>query len=296
MSGDRRGLTLTEVIIVLVLIVLIVVVGLMALPRGREESRLAACRNNLRQFGIALALFEQSRRQLPEVPEAGREGLSVPEALLGELGLPDFTTLNDPKTRPPGSKAGPPPAPGRLPGFVCASDPIATSGIFPAPISYRATTGSRPDGGDGVFAPGRRTSIAEVEAADGADYTAAFSERLVGDGRIGSNSPRNYAVVPGPIPADGCPPGPDSAHRGDAGSDWSVASWPFTIYNHARPPGAGSSCVATDGRTALVGASSGHPGRVHLLMLGGAVRPIALGIDPVVWRRLATIDDGSREP
>jgi prepilin-type N-terminal cleavage/methylation domain-containing protein len=297
MIEDRRGRTLAEVIVVLAIVAVLVLAILMALPRGRESARMVGCQDNLRRFGFALALFDQSRGHLPEVAEAGKEGVAIPAALLGELGLADFSVLVDPKSRPKGSRPGPTPGPSRVPGFICASDPRATSDQFAAPISYRATTGGRTGGGDGIFAPGRRIAIADVEAADGADFTAAFSERLVGDGRSGSRSPRNYAVVAGPIGPDGCPPCPDSAYRGDAGSDWSASSWGFTIYNHARPPGASASCVANDGRTASVGASSGHVGRVHLLMIGGAVRPVALGVDPDVWRRLATVDDrGSSRP
>lgn len=291
MPGDHRGMTLTELLVVLVIAGLIVLMALMALPRGRETARLAGCRDNLRRFGWALALYDQARGRLPEVPEPGQAGTGVPAALLGELGLADFSALVDPRSRPPGSRPGPPPGPGRVPGFLCGSDPIATSNRFAAPISYRATTGSGTDGGDGIFAPGRRLAIADVEAADGVEYTAAFSERLVGDGQPGSRTPRNYALVPGPVPSDGCPPCPDSSYRGEAGSDWTSASWPSTIYNHAQPPGTAASCVASDGRTANLGASSGHVNRVHVLMLGGAVRPVATRVDPDVWRRLSTVND-----
>src|SRR2546426_169739 len=62
--------------------------------------------------------------------------------------------------------------PRRVTGFVCASDPNAIAGIFPAPVSYRATTGDVPDGRNGAFAPCRRISIAQVEASDGSSYTA----------------------------------------------------------------------------------------------------------------------------
>lgn len=291
MIEARRGRTLTEVLVVLAVVGAIGIVILMALPRGRETSREMGCQDNLRRFGAALALFDQTRGHLPEVPKAGTEGVGIPASLLGELGLTDFSALSDPKFRPTGRRPGPPPGPSRVPGFVCASDPRAISDQFAAPISYRATTGGRTDGGDGIFAPGRRMMIAEVEAADGADYTAAFSERLVGDGRPGAPSPRNYAVVAGPIGGATCPRCPDSSYRGDAGSDWTVPTWGFTLYNHARPPGASTSCVARDGRTANLGASSGHAGRVHLLLMGGAVRPVLIGVDPEVWRRLATVDD-----
>ena len=102
--------------------------------------------------------------------------------MLLELGQPDFLDLRDPKQPPPrrpDALTGERP----IPGFVCPSEPRATAAHFPAPISYRATTGDTPRGENGAFAPGRQVRLADVEAGDGLSYTAAFAERLVGDGR-----------------------------------------------------------------------------------------------------------------
>ena len=45
---------------------------LMAMPRGRESARLAACQKNLAQIGLALALYDQTQRCLPTIGEPAR--------------------------------------------------------------------------------------------------------------------------------------------------------------------------------------------------------------------------------
>src|SRR4051812_16877147 len=249
-GGRRRGLSAVEVIVLITLMGLFVMVAVMMLPRGREAARMAGCRRNLMQIGVALALYDQSQQSLPLIPPPGdasagaaaAAGVTGPlTALLAELGLPDFTGLEDSKNRPP-TRPGPAPGERRVPGFVCASDPHAIAALFPAPVSYRATTGDAPDGRDGAFAPGRRVGIDEIEATDGAGYTAAFSERLAGDGRDEHPATSNYALVPGPLDGAGCPQAAPDAWRGDAGSSWVAADWRSTLYNHALTPGASPSC------------------------------------------------------
>jgi prepilin-type processing-associated H-X9-DG protein len=91
--------------------------------------------------------------------------------------------------------------------------------------------------------------------------------------------------VPGPVGAEDCPDAPDHSRRLDAGSSWESADWPSTLYNHAMTPNASPSCVASDGRTARMGASSNHANRVNVLMLGGSVRGFTPTVDPEVWKK-----------
>lgn len=292
----RAGLGAAEVVVVLA----IVAVGLLALlamlPRSREKARAVACQQNLRQIGKALTLYAEENGAFPSVPQLGpleRPARPGPlAAMLGDLGLDDFRSLGD-EDRPKGRGApGLRSAERPVPGFTCPSDPGATSGRFPAPVSYRAVAGAGPDGRDGPFAPGRRTSPAEIEAADGLAYTAAFVERLVGDGRDGSAAAGNFALVPDPITIDGAPTAPSfDAWRGGAGSSWADADWRSSLANHALPPGGHPSLIAADGRTARMGASSGHGGRVHALILDGSVRAYSYRTDLTIWRALATTRD-----
>jgi hypothetical protein len=207
--------------------------------------------------------------------------------MLATLGQPDFTAFRDP-TSPPVQLATGPLVERTIPGLLCPTDRNALASSFPAPVSYRANTGDTSDGRGGPFAIGRPATLAEVDAADGASFTAAFSERLVGDGRPGIPSPANYALVPGPIGESGGPTPPAASWRGDAGSSWLRSDWRSTLYSHLPPPGS-RSCIADDGRTAFLGASSAHPEGVHVLLLDGSLRTYKTSVAPPVWRALGTV-------
>jgi prepilin-type processing-associated H-X9-DG protein len=263
-----------------------VIMGLLALcvltilPRQRESARMAACQRNLMQIGAALVHYDHGQQFLLQVPPLGaapaEQGDSPLKALLADLGLPDLTDTER-----------------RVPGFICSSDPNATAGLFPAPISYRACTGDTSDGQHGAFAPGRRVSIAHIEAADGASYTAGFAERLVGDNQSAHRTPNNYALAPGPLRGTSCPSLRGSAWRGDAGRSWVVSNWQSTLYNHALAPGGRPSCIAGDHRKAFMGASSGHTSGVNVLLFDGSARTFTPTINPKIWREWATVPEAT---
>ncbi len=138
----------------------------------------------------------------------------------------------------------------------------------------------------------RKTSIATIERADGASYTVAASERLIGSG-VDAWDASSYFVVAGDVAPDGCPVSEATRQfRGDAGSDWRIHGWKDTLYNHASRPNAGASCISDDGRSAFLGASSGHPGLVNTLMFDGGVRTYTNKVDPIIWRDAATMGVG----
>ncbi len=292
-------------IVILLLVAVLGLFMLMALPRGREQARLTACQKNLAQIGLALALYNQTQHQLPTIERLERIGNTETSGspgplmiLLQTLGQADFLMLSP--------NSGLPPPTGvvvgevRVPGFVCSSDPNATAGRFRAPVSYRGCTGSNFLGRDGLFAPGRQLSLSDIEQGRGSSFTAAFSERLVGDNREGDPSPGNYASATGPLSAQGCSLLWLKTHganwRDDAGSSWVVSGYRSTLYNHALQPGSPLSCVALDGESAYMGASSGHIRGVNLLMLDGTVKLVLPSIDSKVWKDLATVPEPSPGP
>ncbi len=302
----RAGLTMIDLVVVLFLASVVVLVMLIAMPRGREQARLTACQKNLAQIGLALALYDQTQHQLPMIDRAepidsGRQQDGNPgplKILLQTLGQADLLGLA-PNAGPP-HPSGPVPGEIPVPGFVCSSDPNATAGLFNAPISYRGSTGDDPLGRNGVFAPGRRVSLAQIEQGNGSSYTAACSERLVGDRLDGHPAAWNYAAAAGPLPAGGCSLTwlkDQGAHwRGDAGSSWVAAGYRSTLYNHALRPGSALSCAALDGQSAYMGASSGHTRGVNLLMLDGSVKLVQPSIDSKVWRNFAAVADPVPHP
>jgi Protein of unknown function (DUF1559) len=294
----RGGYGAVDVLVALFIVSVVSIVLLMAMPRGRESARLSSCQKNLSQIGLALALYDQTQHSLPTVstlaaiesPDQG--GSPGPlRILLETFGLSDFSGLSAGAPIP--KHTGP--VPGDIPvaGFICASDPNATAGLFRAPVSYRGTTGDDFRGRSGIFAPGRRIRMAEVEQLKGTSYTAAFSERLVGDHRESQISPWNYVVISGSLPPECCTmevlQAQGARWRGDAGSSWYTADYRSTLYNHALQPNAKLSCMAADGATAFMGASSGHTRGINLLVLDASVRLIRSTIAARVWHQFATV-------
>jgi hypothetical protein len=283
-------------LVVLVIVALTVLFLLLAVPRGREQARLAACQRNLGQIGIALSLYDQMHQNLPAIAELTPVDEPLPHApasplrtLLATLQLPDLTKLDSSK-RMPEPRPGEVPGEMPVPGFVCSSDPGATVLQFTAALSYRATTGAGFAGDDGAFASGRVISLSEIESRDGRGYTAGFSERLVGDNQPDHDSPVNYQVSKAPLTSSGCLSGADpSSWRGDAGSSWTAANYRSTLYNHSLRPGGSPSCITSDGKSAFMGASSGHVRGVNLLRLDGSVTLVRPSIDQIVWQELARI-------
>jgi Protein of unknown function (DUF1559) len=269
---------------------------LMGLTRARENARLTGCTSNLSKIGFSLALYDQMHGHLPSLGDPAAPGVPVPKEpagplklLLESLDVPDLNELKDGKTRP---KRRPSQVPGEVPvpGFFCRSDPNAIAGQFPAPVSYRAATGDTYRGDNGAFAPGRSWSLADFEARDGLSYTAAFSERLTGTGGDGPEGLPSYRIVAPPLSDAGCPePIGLSGLRNDAGSSWIGNDYRSTLYNHALPPNGRPSCIADDGRSAFMGASSGHVRGVNLLRLDGSVSLTVPSIAPRVWRDFAAI-------
>jgi hypothetical protein len=283
------------VLVVLAIIAVTALFILVAMSRGREEARMAACRSNLAHIGVALALCDHIAG-IPTLKPPGRldaPGSQLPAGplrmLLETLQLPDLTELKDPTT-PPQARPGQIPGEMPVPGFVCASDPNALANRFIAPTSYRAVTGDGPAGDNGAFAPGRVLRLQDVEAGDGTSYTAACSERLIGDGHPGHAALCNYHVASGPLSLPACPTSTDPADwRGDAGASWRSSDYRYTLYNHALAPSSAPSCIASDGKTAFMGASSGHVRGVNLLLLDGSVTVVRPSVAPVIWKELARI-------
>lgn len=287
--GSRRpGRGLVEVIVVVAILGFAGLWVLMALPRGRETARMAGCQKNLMHLGVGLQMYHQLAGHYPEVPSPLGPGGDGPiKAMLDALVVPDLLELQDPAKPPKPSQS--PPRGSRVPGLACPSDPNAMGSSTLPVVSYRANTGNDPAGKGGPFEPGRAITSSRIEAADGLAYTAGFAERSVGDRRDGEPTPWNYATSPASLNRGGCPELPADRWRGDAGSDWFEASWRSTLYGHLLVPNASRSCIAEDGRTGLMGASSGHVNRVNVLMMDGSLKVVSPSIDPKIWEAMGTV-------
>lgn len=62
----RRGFTLIELLVVIAVIAILIALLLPAVQQAREAARKSQCRNNLKQFGLALHSYHDSIRALPK--------------------------------------------------------------------------------------------------------------------------------------------------------------------------------------------------------------------------------------
>ncbi|MBC7856638.1 MAG: DUF1559 domain-containing protein, partial [Pirellulaceae bacterium] len=103
---NRRAFTLLELIVCVAIIGLVLALCLPAIQYGREAARRTQCSSNLRQFALAVSLYESNWRVFP--PGSNVEARSVhfvclPYMEQGELGAAALgnTTLNVPIFRCP---------------------------------------------------------------------------------------------------------------------------------------------------------------------------------------------------
>ena len=292
-------MSVVEVVVVLAIVALLAVFVLMSLPRQRESARLAGCQKNLMQIGIALAIYDQSERHLPTVPalsgDATRRADSPLRALLEGLALPDLRDLEDSKQhadeaagirprgapraglhlpqRPERERAALPRA-DQLPGHDRRHARRAKRGLRP-----RTSDEHRRDRGRGWHELHRRL-------------------RRATRGDRPPQRPRREELCRRPRPARrlGLPAGRSRRLSRRCRLLVALSDWRSTLYNHALTPDAGPSCIADDGRSAFMGASSGHVDRVNVLIFDGGVRIFTPRVDPKVWRAWATTHTPATTP
>lgn len=192
---DRRdGFTLIELLVVIAIIAILIALLLPAVQQAREAARRTQCKNNLKQYGLALHNYHDVHSRFPpsmiySATLPGSRWWSWHVSILPQLeqaNLHQQINTNIDALYAANALGNSQYTSVRLPVHNCASDP--NGGIFSRPgqipdlatTNYLACRGSVrfPDPGNGIF-PDRNVSTRMRDITDGTSNTIMVGERPV---------------------------------------------------------------------------------------------------------------------
>ncbi len=303
-----RGFTLIELLVVIAIIAVLVALLLPAVQSARESARRTQCRNNLKQFGLALHGYHETYNILPcSINPTPWSNVGV-GALVHLLPYFEQTAVFETITFRGGASwtnnASENGTPGtkyfeiQPVGFKCPTDISqkyypGTNGIVGnwATASYSLSSGAQRESGNGCSSyPGNTFGTGPADHSDHRQsdqisgiysrqgYSSTFAEILDGQANV---------IFMGEIRSE-CS---DHARHGwaNVNSNWIMTTAPI---NFPSCPGDGTGCNATTNWQTSMGFKSLHAGGAHFLMGDARVIFISQNIDYRNYQRLGDRRDG----
>lgn len=315
------GLTLVELLVVIAIIAILIFLLLPAIQAAREAARRNSCQHSLRQLGLAAIQYEGVFGHFPAATSDGIN-LSQHARLLPYLEQQALWQrieehFESPRQRVPLELE-------TVHGFLCPSDPMASSFDRVARNSFRANAGTDlgrwdatllAETNDGIFVAGREIRVEQI--TDGLSRTALFSEMAIGDGDLNQiNKLGDWFPAAGGRTADqvflNCSRiDPLTRQRRASpfslsGRSWALATLNNSRYNHLMPPNT-HSCILGAGRIddgptadrivveqgAAATATSLHSGGVNVVYADAHVEFTSEEISVMVWRGIGSRSSGN---
>jgi prepilin-type N-terminal cleavage/methylation domain-containing protein/prepilin-type processing-associated H-X9-DG protein len=311
----RPAFTLIELLVVIAIIGVLIALLLPAVQSAREAARRMQCTNNLKQIGLALHNYHDTRGAFPpnRYTFNGNYSFSALSQLLPHMEQNQlYSALNFSLMRTdPGN------ATGRAVGvnsFLCPSDGGQNLPPGMAATNYKANEGANimhlygaadPTGSNASLPPPDGPFFANVsyrlaDILDGTSNTCAFSEMLIGDQSDTIATENRDIFRPGTFPATLDAAVADCktvvwtnvALQGwsTSGTPWTDGSGATSMYKHVATPN-NRSCMYPPSRLMLT-ARSLHPGGVNVLFCDGSVRFVKDSVSPVPWRAIGSRNRG----
>lgn len=314
----RRAFTLVELLVVIAIIGILVALLLPAIQAARESARRSQCTNQLKQIGLAIQNYHDTKKGVP--PQATYavggtfSGYSIHARILPYL---EEGNLYSQVNFTQGYAAQPDICRMQMPLYRCPTDPQpldATrfdSNVEFSPTNYGFNIGTwlgldlvAVKGGDGPFGYNMTHSFAKITdglsktlcAADVKTFTPAL---LDGNNPAAANSPP--PATPADLVAYGGTFDPDYCHTQwvtgrTLQSGLTTTFPPNTLVAYVKD-GATYDVDFTSARVSpsapqhsyrCVTSRSYHPGGVNAAMMDGSVQFFNSSIDQVTWRALGT--------
>jgi prepilin-type N-terminal cleavage/methylation domain-containing protein/prepilin-type processing-associated H-X9-DG protein len=300
----RSAFTLIELLVVIAIIAILIALLVPAVQKVREAASRAQCSNNLKQIGLALHNYHDTKKSFP--PGSNPNGFTAVSLILPYLEQAAvYNQINFGVAATDVSNAGPTGI--TIPILWCPSDTTNGTPAGQGGNNYFANYGTsinffQPHFGsatpaNGVFGLRDSKGVRITDIKDGSSNTAAFSELRKGDYNNAQFSAwdwLNASSIGLPTTVDqalGFCQGIDTTNLSyqwlSAGGEWLNDSRTGTAYLHCNTPNT-NNCGFPANLTFCVNANSDHNGGVNLLLCDGSVHFVDNSISLATWRALGT--------